>query len=196
MREHKTHYDVIPQKYFMGNIIDVGSRDGENQRNSTNWHLIENAINNKRFLTLDLDSHPFVDLCGDIFDLGPELIEQNTVFDNVMAIHILEHVVVERWPKLIDILKQLVAPYGTLIIGTPYIEVPPMERVVGLEHLKHVVHWIDCRNIVRVLDDTCMFRIYKGPYGMALMCYWEKKNNDRRSNTPGKGTKSTISDSG
>jgi SAM-dependent methyltransferase len=175
MREHKTHYDVIPYKYFCGNILDVGSRDGENQQNSTNWYLIENAINNNRYLTLDIDESPYVNLVGDIFDLGPTLIHSNSVFDVVMAIHILEHVIVERWPALIGILKDLVAPGGTLIIGTPYIEVPPMERVAGPDHLRHVVYWIDCRDIIRHLDDTCMFRIYRGPYSMALMCYWRKE---------------------
>ncbi|MHC4645077.1 MAG: class I SAM-dependent methyltransferase [Planctomycetota bacterium] len=174
MREHKTHYDVIPKKYFTGRVLDVGSRDGENQRKSTKWHLISAAITNNCYATLDIDNHEFVNLTGDIFDLGPRMIEQNVMFDNVLAIHILEHVNKERWPILMTILQQLVAPRGNLVIGTPYIEVPPPARVGGLEHLRHVVYWIDCRDIIKHLDDTCMFRIYKGPYGMALMCYWQK----------------------
>ena len=172
MREWKTHYDVIPSRYFVGNILDVGSRDGENQRKSSKWSLIECAIKTDRYTTIDIDASEFVTHHGDLFDIGPQLMRQHVVFDNVLAIHILEHIIRERWEEAFAILKGLVAPYGTLVIGTPYIEVPPMIGVTGPEHLKHKVYWIDCRDIVKLLDDTCTFRIYRGPYSMALMCYW------------------------
>jgi 2-polyprenyl-3-methyl-5-hydroxy-6-metoxy-1,4-benzoquinol methylase len=172
-----THYDAIPAKYYLGTVLDIGSRDGENQRKSKHWPLIDIARKNNRYTTIDIDESDFVDIKGDIFNILPDMITRGAVFENVLAIHILEHLHYEQWGEIIDYMKELVAPMGTLVIGTPYMEVPPVKyRVIGPDHLKHHTTWIDCRYFVRFLGNSCQFKVYQADHSMAILCFWRKKD--------------------
>lgn len=173
----RTHYDVLPPALLTGSVLDIGSRDGSTQRTSTTWPLIERAITDNRYMTLDLDPYPFVSRVGDMFSLCPEMIDQHILFDTVIANHVLEHIVLEQWPTALSLWKALLAPDGTLCIGTPYQEVPPMYRVTGPAHRKHHVYFISPDQLVHYLDDTCLFRIYKGPYSLSLMCFWQNRHS-------------------
>ena len=159
--KHNTHYDAIPPQHLIGTILDVGCGDGSNQAKSRNYM----ALASNRYTGIDIEE--------DIFKYQPD-----TQFDTVLAIHVIEHIPLSRWPLMFRILKTWVKPGGRLIIGVPYMQSPDVyKNYKGPENQRHVVFGIDETTINQyfgILDTVLYFR-YRGPYSQSLMCIWRKE---------------------
>jgi SAM-dependent methyltransferase len=163
--KHKTHYDAIPFHLLQGTVLDVGCGDFENQRNSTNRKYILDALIDLRYVGIDIAHGINIDF----FDYEPK-----APFDTVLAIHVLEHIPISKWPEAFDKLKSLVAPYGYLVIGTPYRQSPnAYKRFKGPENQRHVVFGID-EEMLGEYVKPALFHRYRGPYSQSLMCIWGK----------------------
>jgi len=170
VKMYSTHYDAIPSQFFEGTVLDVGCGDGHNQRASTNWHHISKCIEEKRYTGVDIvtQNTDYVAVT-DIFDYYPE-----EPFATVLAIHVIEHIGIERWPELFDKLKSFVEPDGWLIIGAPYKgNKAEYANFQGPENQRHVVFDIDEALMSKYLGKV-EFTKYIGPYAPAFLCYWLK----------------------
>lgn len=121
-----SHYNDIPDAILQGEktILEFGPATGIN-------HLISK---HRRF---------FIDNNADGRYLGVEIIPYNEQYlniiqgdmlefktdhkwDIIIALHVLEHVELRHWPRLLKRMKSWLSPYGHLIIGVPHNEPPGM----------------------------------------------------------------------
>jgi 2-polyprenyl-3-methyl-5-hydroxy-6-metoxy-1,4-benzoquinol methylase len=156
--KYATHYDAIPSHFLKGAILDVGCGDMSNQKNSKNWPY------------LVLGDYTGIDIEEDIFNY-----ETDQTFDTVLAIHVIEHIELIKWPAMFERLCSWVTPGGHLIIGTPYMQSPSVYRnFKGPENQRHRVFRIDEKAIEYYLGEVGVIR-YRGPYSQSLMCIWRKE---------------------
>jgi len=153
----KNHYDMIPEELFHGRILDVGCGDGSNQHQSKHADLLYSCD----YTGID------VTLGTDLFEYEP-----NHAFDLVLAIHVAEHIPIERWDDLFDRLQRWTAKGGHLVIGTPYRQ-PRIRysRFTGPENQRHRVFDID-EDLIGQYIWPITYMHYKGPYSPSLMCIW------------------------
>ena len=170
----KSHYDMIHPFYFSKSVLDVACGDGTNQYKSTNWKIIDKAIHEDRYTGIDIMHPPSPDgityINIDLFDYEPE-----HQFDTVLAIHIIEHIELDRWPELFDKLKSWVKPNGYLIVGAPYGGSHlKYENFKGPEPMRHVVFGIYEGLLLPYYPGRVKFERYRGPFGESFICYWRK----------------------
>jgi len=158
-----THYDFIPEHLLEGSILDVGCGDMSNQTKSKYRDLFLKKLQTFDYCGIDIEQ--------DIFKW-----ESKTLFDTVLAIHVIEHIPLQQWELLFSRLRSFVAPQGHLVIGTPYKQQNSAyyQYFKGPPAQKHVVFDIDeylIRNFIAPIE---VIR-YKGPYSESLMCIWRNK---------------------
>ena len=163
--KYNTHYDAIPPALLTGTVLDVGCGDWSNQTDSTNSDIILKGLIDLRYCGIDLTNE-----AGDLFDWEPK-----APFDTVLAIHVIEHIPIEKWPLMFKRLISWVKPHGHLVIGVPCMQSPEVyKHFKGPENMKHVVFGINETTINRYLDGLVFFR-YRGPYSQSLMCIWRNE---------------------
>ena len=157
--KYKTHYDAIPAHLLTDTVLDVGCGDGSNQRMSKNSYFLQNSTG------IDIDTN--------LFNYEPD-----RQFDTVLAIHVIEHIPIEKWYMMFQRLTSWVTPHGHLVIGVPYMQSPEVyKHFTGPENMRHVVFGIDEAKIGQYFGvlDTMTFKRYTGPYSQSLMVIWRKK---------------------
>ncbi len=160
--KYATHYDAIPEELLLGETLDVGCGDFSNQHKSRHSSLILFALAELRWCGIDVEQ--------DLFKW-----ETHTLFDTVLAIHVIEHVPKEKWYMMFEKLCGWVKPGGSLVIGTPYRQSPNVyKHFKGPENQRHVVFGIDEHTIQHFLRPVQVIR-YTGPYSESLMCIWRKE---------------------
>lgn len=152
------HYDRIPDHCISDakTIIDIGCMSGLNALLSRHRDYFLEAEQRGDFLGVDLFKYPKQYLgpieISDIMDF-----ETNKRFDLVLALHIIEHIPKQLWPKLFLKLKGLVASGGYLVIDAPYNEAEGFRS-------EHVVHLIDEDMLRGVMGDSAIIEVRKERY--------------------------------
>ena len=131
------HYDQIPDYCLQdaNSILDVGSMNGLSALLSRHREHFLNAEARNMYQGVDIQQYPrlFLEpiLTCDILDF-----ETGKKYDLVLALHVVEHIAFENWPRLFDILHGLVAPGGYLVVATPHKEnekeAPPVHVVFDI----------------------------------------------------------------
>jgi len=123
MYESPEHYDRIPN-YCIENatsILDVGCMSGINAILSRHREHFVRVESNNQFLGVDILEYPKNYLSPIIIKNFLDFHTQKH-FDLVIALHFIEHIPFEYWPKIFEKLKYLVSHNGYLIIATPHNE--------------------------------------------------------------------------
>ena len=159
--KYNTHYDAIPPQFLQGTVLDVGCGDFSNQTKSKySGHILG------MLATLD---YVGIDIEQDLFKW-----ETDTLFDTVLAIHVVEHIDISKWPLMFKRLTSWVKKGGYLIIGTPHNQSSLVyKKYKGPENQRHVVFGITDKLIAQYIGTIQSFT-YRGPYSQSLMCIWRR----------------------
>jgi len=143
-------YDDLPYRCIRGakSILDVGSSDGSMAKTSHYGPIFDRVNATGDYLGLDIQefSDPHYNIIQqDILDFVPQ-----REYDLVIASHIIEHIGIEKWPELLDMLYDCVAEGGYLIVAVPFKQ---RERVCPYEcdAMRHKVFGIDKKMLERFL---------------------------------------------
>ena len=149
------HYDNVPTHLFDSatSIIDIGSGSGLNAILSKHRYYFRKAEHNENYQGVDIKKFEKnylepITLCN-ILDFST-----TRQYDLVLALHIVEHIAFEHWPKLIKILRGLVAPNGYLVISTPYRQ----NESAKSENPEHVVFDIDKNTLASFLSNAVFLK--------------------------------------
>lgn len=121
--EHADSYDAVPDYVFKdgGSIFDVGCMSGINAILSRHRHYFVEAEAKGLYQGVDIQEYPkyyFSPIeTSDLLDY-----ETGRQFDLVIALHTIEHIPIEYWPRVFAKLKCLVADGGYLVVATPHKE--------------------------------------------------------------------------
>lgn len=125
MKYHSLHYDDIPESLLTGKktILEFGSSNGLNQLISRHREFF--IENNKAGRYTGFDIRNFKDVYLNIKRGDIRTYEPDCRYDLVLALHVLEHISLDLWEKVIQHLRAAVALNGALIIGVPNKEPQP-----------------------------------------------------------------------
>ena len=152
-RNSPANYNQVPDYCFKdgGSILDVGCMSGLNALISKHRNYFLEAEANKSYQGVDLLVYPKNYLDPIIIDDLREFWTDES-FNLVLALHVMEHIEIEYWNRIICKLQHFVKPGGFLVIGVPY-----KSRDPEVEN-PHVVFDID-ENMIR--DFLPRINIYK-----------------------------------
>lgn len=155
--EHHDSYDAVPDQCFRNaeTILDIGCMSGINAILSHHRpHFIE-AESRGGYLGVDLleYSKNYLEpiIISDIMAF-----DTDRRFDLVLALHVVEHLPIELWPRLFAKLKAFVARGGTLVVSTPYRErdgQTPAHSVFGIT-----------KDMMSGLLENAILRVRRRPY--------------------------------
>ncbi|MGY5857904.1 MAG: methyltransferase domain-containing protein [Candidatus Thorarchaeota archaeon] len=113
-------YNMIPDDYFTGNILEIGARTGKMQVESKHGSKFQKANEQGRYLGIDITPQENASL--KVIELNFLDMESKSRFDTIIASEVLEHIAFRDWPKAFSLLIELLQPDGKLFITTPHNE--------------------------------------------------------------------------
>lgn len=157
------HYDEIPEEYLGFKILDVGSSNGYGAFSSIHKELLKS----REYLGIDIQQFDKIYLPiikADIFEYETEI-----RYDTILLLHVLEHIPLDQWEKLLTKLVSLLAPNGYLVVNVPFAE---REHSATSDHMIHEVlnidetllsqYW-DFQKYLYVGKQTAKVVVFRGP---------------------------------
>ena len=118
--ETKQHYNDFPDWCIRNakSILDVGASDGSMAKFSCYGSIFDRVNDAGNYLGLDIQEFDYTYyhiIKQDLRDFKAE-----REYDLVIASHVIEHIAIERWPRIFTVLFGCVAKGGYLIVAVPW----------------------------------------------------------------------------
>ena len=113
-------YNMIPDDYFDGYILEIGARTGKMQLESRHRGKFMTANEQGRYLGIDISPQENTSLR--VVELNFLDMDSESKFDTIIASEVLEHIAFRDWPKAFSLMKRMLRPGGKLFITTPHNE--------------------------------------------------------------------------
>jgi len=113
-------YNMIPDDYFKGYILEIGARTGRMQLESKHKTKFLAANKEGRYLGIDIAQQERALL--KVIKLNFLDMESKSRFDTIIASEVMEHIAFRDWPKAFGLMKKMLKPGGNLFITTPHNE--------------------------------------------------------------------------
>lgn len=116
MNNIQLRYAAIPHQILKGKVLEIGARYG-NILHSRHKNTILELDQQGQYLGVDIQPNfgtPLTFQQLDLFEL-----HNPSKFDTVLALELIEHIDLRRWPTMFDLLTSLVRPGGFLFLTTP-----------------------------------------------------------------------------
>ncbi|MFW9861317.1 MAG: class I SAM-dependent methyltransferase [Candidatus Thorarchaeota archaeon] len=113
-------YNMIPDDYFNGYILEVGARTGKMQLESRHGTKFREANEQGRYLGIDIA--PIEDAPLRVVQMNFLDMKSENKFDAIIASEVLEHIPFRDWPKAFILMKKSLKLGGKVFITTPHNE--------------------------------------------------------------------------
>ena len=113
-------YNMIPDDFFSGSILEIGARTGKMQVESRHGEKFLDA--NEQGLYLGIDISPQENALLNVVERNFLDMEARSNYDTIIASEVLEHIAFRDWPKTFSMMKKMLRPGGKLFITTPHNE--------------------------------------------------------------------------
>lgn len=157
-------YDELPHRCIRDakSILDVGSSDGSMAKFSRYGPIFDRVNDAGNYLGLDIQEFEYTYYNIVKRDVRDFIAERN--YDLVIASHVIEHIEIEEWPKILTELFGCVAESGYLVINIPFRQ-REWDYVCECEAMDHKVYGIDKKMLERFLPGgRYLYSINKWPY--------------------------------
>ncbi len=135
-------YNEIPERCIRNakSILDVGASDGSMAKFSRYGSIFDKVNDAGNYLGLDIQEFNYT--YYNIIKQDLRDFEAERAYDLVIASHVIEHIKIERWPRIFDVLFGCVAKGGYLIVAVPWKE-PAEGYTCDCSAMAHKVFDID-----------------------------------------------------